>query len=179
MLQGDTLAPYLFIFCLDYVLRMSIDIMKDNVFKLAKERVRRYSAQTITEADNADDIVLMANIPAQVEALQHSLKRAAAGIGLYVNADKTEYMCFNQRYDISTQNGSSPKLVDTFTYPGSSVISTEKDINTGLAKAWIATNRLSVIRKSDLTDKIKRSFFPSSGRVDTSIWMHYTDTNKT
>ena len=29
MLQGDTLAPYLFIICLDYVFRMSIDIMKD------------------------------------------------------------------------------------------------------------------------------------------------------
>ena len=44
VLQGDTLAPYLFIICLDYMLRMSIDIMKDNGFKLAKERSRRYPA---------------------------------------------------------------------------------------------------------------------------------------
>ena len=36
VLQGDTSAPYLFITCLDYVLRTSIDIMKDNGFKLAK-----------------------------------------------------------------------------------------------------------------------------------------------
>ena len=28
VLQGDTLASYLFIICLDYVLRMSIDSMK-------------------------------------------------------------------------------------------------------------------------------------------------------
>ena len=28
VLQGDTLAPYLFIICLDYVLRTSIDLMK-------------------------------------------------------------------------------------------------------------------------------------------------------
>ena len=48
MLQGDTLAPYIFIICLDYVLRMSIDIMKDNGFKLAKERNRRYPAQEDT-----------------------------------------------------------------------------------------------------------------------------------
>ena len=47
-LQRDTLAPYLFIICLDYILRMSIDIMIDNSFKLAKERSERYSAQTIT-----------------------------------------------------------------------------------------------------------------------------------
>ena len=57
VLQGDTLAPYLFIICLDYVLRTSIDIMKENGFKLAKERSRRYTAQTITDADYADYIV--------------------------------------------------------------------------------------------------------------------------
>ena len=38
VLQGDTLAPYPFIICLDYALRMSIDFMKENSFKLAKER---------------------------------------------------------------------------------------------------------------------------------------------
>ena len=71
-------------------------------------------------------------------------------------------MCFNQTGDISTLNGSSLKLVDKFTYLGSSVPSTETDINTQLAKAWAAINRLSVIWKSDLTDKMKRSFFQAA-----------------
>ena len=88
-------------------------------------------------------------------------------------------MCFNQTGDISTLNGSSLKLVDKFTYLGSSVSSTETDINTPLAKAWTTIDRLSVIWKPDLTDKIKRSFFPSSGRVDTAVWMHYMNANKT
>ena len=66
MLQGDTLAQYLFIICQDYVLRTSTDLMKENGFKLAKERGRRYPAQTITDADYADDIALLANTPAQV-----------------------------------------------------------------------------------------------------------------
>ena len=86
----------------------------------------------------------------------------AADIGLHVNANKTEYMCFNQRGGISTLNGSSLKLLDKFTYLGSSVSSTEKDINTRLAKAWTALDSLSVIWKSDLTDKIKRSFFQAA-----------------
>ncbi len=43
VLQGDTLAPYLFIICLDYVLRTSVYKMKDNGFKLTKERSRRYT----------------------------------------------------------------------------------------------------------------------------------------
>ena len=42
---------------------------------------------------------------------------------------------------------------------GSSVSSTEKDIDTRLTKVWTAINRLSIIWKSDLTDKMKRSFF--------------------
>ena len=71
-------------------------------------------------------------------------------------------MCFNQTGDISTLNGSSLKLVDKFTYLGSSVSSTETDISKRLAKAWTAINRLSVIWKSDLTDKIKRSFFQAA-----------------
>ena len=36
VLQGDTLAPYLFIIYLDYVLWMSIDLMKENGFTLKK-----------------------------------------------------------------------------------------------------------------------------------------------
>ena len=100
VLQGDTLAPCLFIILQDYVLRKSIDLMKENGFKLAKERSRRYLAQTIMDADYADD---MANTPTQAISLLHSLER-------------TE-------------------------------------------KAWTYIDRLSVIWKSDLTDKIKRSFF--------------------
>ena len=67
-------------------------------------------------------------------------------------------MSFNRRGDISTLNGTTLKLVDKFTYLGSSVSSTENDINTRPAKAWTANDNLSVIWKSDLTDKIKRSF---------------------
>ena len=50
----------------------------------------------------AGDIALLANSPAQAESLQQSLERAAGGIGLHVNADKTEYMSFNQTGDIAT-----------------------------------------------------------------------------
>ena len=159
VLQGDTLAPYLFIIFLDYVLRTSIDKIKENGFKLTKERSWRYPAKTITDANYADDIALLVNASAQAEILLHRLKRAAAGIGLHVNAHKMKYMCFNQRGDISTINDGSLKLVDKFNYLGSSVSSTETDINTRLAKAWTAIDSLSVIWKSGLTDKMKLSLF--------------------
>ena len=68
-------------------------------------------------------------------------------------------MCYNQTGDITTLDGASLKLVDKFTYLGSSVSSTKKDIDTRLTKAWTAIDRLSIIWKSDLTDKMKQSFF--------------------
>ena len=133
--------------------------MKENSFKVTKERSRKYPAQTITNTDYADDIALLANGPTQAETQLHSLEWATAGIGLYVNVHKMEYISFNQTGNISTLNGSSLKLVDKFTCLGSTVSLTETDINTQLAKAWTVIDRLSVIWKSDLTDKMKCSFF--------------------
>ena len=104
-----------------------------NDLTLEKARSRRYPARTITDADYADDIALLANTPAQTESLLHSLVWVAGGIGLHVNVDKTDYIGFNQSDDISTLNGGSLKLVDKFTYFGSSVSSTENYINTRLA----------------------------------------------
>ena len=77
-----------------------------------------------TDADYVDDIALLANSLAQAETQPDSLERAAASIGLNVNAHKTEYTCFNPTGDLFTLNGSSLKLADKFTYVGSSVSST-------------------------------------------------------
>ena len=162
VLQGDTLAPYLFIVYLDNVPRTSIGKIREKGSKLKKKRSRRYPAKTITDADYADDIALLANTPNQAETLLHSLEPAVAGFGLHVNAHKTDYMCYNQTGDISKLDGTSLKLVDKCTYLGSSVSSTENDIDTRLTKAWTAINRLSIIWKSDLTDKMKRSFFQAA-----------------
>ena len=139
------LAPYLFIICQDYVLRTSIDKIRENGFELTKKRSRMQPAKTITDADYTDDIAILANTPNQAETLLHRLEQATVGIDLHVNAHKTEYTCSNQAGDISTQEGTSLKLVNKFTYLGSSVSSTEKDIDTRLTKAWTAIDKLSII----------------------------------
>ena len=140
--------------------------------KKKKKRSRRYPAQR--DEDYADDIALLANTPAQAKSLLHSLEWAACGIGLHVNTNITEYRCFNQRGDISILKGGPLKQVDKFIHIGNSISSTENDINMWLAKAWTAIDRLLVIWKSDLFDKIKQ-FFPSSSCINTAIWMHYSD----
>ena len=113
-----------------------------------------YPTKTIT-----DYIAILANTPNQAKTQLHSLERAAAGIGLHVNAHKTEYMSYNQTSDFSTLDGTSLNLVEKFYYLGSSVSSTEKDIDTRLTKA---IEKLSIIWKSDLTDKMRRSFFEAA-----------------
>ena len=88
VLQRDTLVPYLFIIWLDYVLRTSVDLMKENGFTLVKVRNKRYSGRTITDAEYAIEIALLANTPALTESLRQSAKRAEDGIGLHANAAK-------------------------------------------------------------------------------------------
>ena len=109
-----------------------------------------------------------------------SLEPAAGDICLYVNIDKTECMCFNKTWDIPTLNSGSLKQVDKFTYFGSSVSSTENDIHMQLMKARTAIDRLSIIWKSDLSDKIKRNFFQA---VVVSVllnkWTTWTLTERT
>ena len=83
VLQGDTLAPYLFIICLDYVLRTSIDKIRENSFELTKKRSRRHPAKIITDADYADHIAIQANKPNQAETLLHSSERALASMSMH------------------------------------------------------------------------------------------------
>ena len=131
--------------------------MKENGFKLAKER--RYSAQTITDEDYANDIALLAIHPLNnmvVLLVLHSLERAAGGMAS-MSMHTKQNTC-----DISTLKGFPLKLGDKFTYLGRNVSSTENDINRWLAKALTAINRQSVIWKSDLTNKIKHSFFQAA-----------------
>ena len=67
----------------------------------------------ITNGNYADDIEQIH--PPKPNRSYIFLEQTAGGIGLHVNADKTEYMCFNQRGDISTLKSGPLKLVDKFT----------------------------------------------------------------
>ena len=148
--------------CLVFRHASPIDKIRENGFELTKKRSRRYPAKTITDADYADHMALLANTLHQAKTLLHILERAAAGICLHVNSHKTKYMCYNQTGDITTLDGTPLILVDKFTYLGSSISSTEKDIDTRLTKTWTAIDKLSIMWKSDLADKMKRSFFQAA-----------------
>ena len=59
ILQGDTLAPFLFILVLDYVLRKSLDLNYSNGLQLHPRKSSRVPAVHLTDADFADDLALI------------------------------------------------------------------------------------------------------------------------
>ena len=72
VLQEDTLAPYLFIFSLNYALQTSMDLITDNGFTLKKEKSRQYPAETMTDAEFIEDLAFLITTPAQAESQLHS-----------------------------------------------------------------------------------------------------------
>ena len=108
-----------------------------------KARSRRYPTEAITDAGYADNFALLVNTPAQAESLRHSLEQAELGIGLYMNSDKTEFMCFKEDAAISKLNDEPLKLVDHFTCLGSNISSIESDVNIRIGKVWV--DRLSIM----------------------------------
>ena len=159
VLQGDTLAPYLFVICLDYVLRTSMDKNKELGFTLKKWQNRRHPAETITDIYYADDLALLSDTINDANDLLHHLERAAKGIGLNVNVKKTEYISYNQQGNIKSLAGKDIKSVEEFTYLGSSITSSQKDIDIRVGKAWGAIKNLNSIWKSTLPINLKRDFF--------------------
>ena len=135
VLQGDTLAPFLFVICLDYVLRISVDKCNEYGLTLELARSRRFHTKKITDADYADDVALLPDNSYNAQKLLHILEKSAAFIGLHVNATKTEYMCYNQDSTIETLNKTILKKTDDFVYLGSNIASTEKDVLIRISKA--------------------------------------------
>ena len=58
ILQGDTLAPFLFIIVIDYIMRISVDTMKEHEMLYQPRRSSRHPDLFITDANFADDNIL-------------------------------------------------------------------------------------------------------------------------
>ena len=72
VLQGDTLAPLLFILCLDYALRQAIDLKTySNGLTITPRQSRRHPETKLTDLDFADDIALLND---SVKGAEHMLQ---------------------------------------------------------------------------------------------------------
>ena len=165
VLQGDTLAPFLFVIVLDYALRQAITGTEDELgFTITPRRSRRVPAKVITDLDFADDICLLSNEIQQAQQLLTQVETECKKVGLQLNARKTEVMTYNlnEHDPVKTVSGTELKEVGDFKYLGSWVESTEKDIKIRKALAWKALNGMSNIWKSRMSRETKVRFFQAT-----------------
>ncbi|KAJ4949221.1 hypothetical protein JOQ06_020739 [Pogonophryne albipinna] len=96
VMQGDTLAPFLFIMVLDYALRKAISGREQDLgFTLTPRRSRRHPTVVLTDLDYADDISLLSDSVEQAQELLNRVESECAKVGLRLNAKKTEVITYN------------------------------------------------------------------------------------
>ena len=161
VLQGDTLAPYLFAIVVDYAMRQAIRNKEDLGFMIQPSRSSQYPAVCITDLMFADDIALLSQEIAQAQELLTRVEMEASKIGLYINAKKTELMTFNYEDEITIITMKGDKVVNVldFKYLGGWMASSEKDFEIRKAMAWSACNKLKLIWSSSLSRNLKIRLF--------------------
>ncbi len=105
VLQGDTLAPFLFILCVDFILR-GLPVPKGAMISEQVEERRNIFGRIIREASGerlpalayADDVALLANSREDIIDLLHWFQRLSEAFDLKINfaKNKTELMVFGR-----------------------------------------------------------------------------------
>ena len=109
------LASFLFIFALDYAIKIAI---KDDVsigFTLAKLRSHRYPKFTITDTEVADYLQLISDTLKTSTTIPLRLESVIAQVHLHINQIKTQFTPFNQlKGELITLKSDELKEVEDF-----------------------------------------------------------------
>ena len=161
VLQGDPLAPFLFIICLDYALRSAIT--DSDGLTLKRRRSSRHPAVVLPDLDYADDIALLENTIKSAQDLLNRVEKACQDVGLFLNTPKTKYMHLNPSTNTTlvSSDGSPIELVQDFKYLGGYTDS-GYDMNTCIGQAWSALNSLDKVWKAAIKKETKLKVFKAS-----------------
>ena len=176
VLQGDTLASFLFIVTLDYAMRKAMNNAEHLGFTLEQRQSRCYPARTLTDTDFADGIALLSDNIADAGVLLHKVESAAKEIGLTINSKKTEYMSFNNSQgNLVDTSGTPLSQVTDFQYLRSWVESRKKDVKVRMVKACAACSKLNKfmcgrviyprISKSTSSEQLSKLFYSMAQRA--------------
>ena len=158
VLQGDVLAPFLFVVLVDYLLKKATSQLDSGVVTHPR-RSRRHPAKSLNDLDFADDIALLESSISRAQAQLTKTAEAAADLGLVISAPKTEYMTVNCNPQPALQVYGDPiNHVSDFRYLGSMVASGSSDLKRQKSLAWCAFWKLEQLWKSphiSITTKVK------------------------
>ena len=161
VLQGDTLAPFLFIIAMDHALRLAISGREEELgLTLVPRKSRRVHPIMVTDLDYADDIALISDTAEKGRALLLTVEKECRKIGLKLNAKKTKVMSVNtEDKTITTADGTELESVEDFKYLGAWTASTEQDLKVRRALAWKALHGMRRVWSSDMGEDLKRRLF--------------------
>ena len=166
VLQGDTLAPYIFVIVTDYIMSTALSEHEEPGFTVTPARSRRVRAVKVSDTEFADDVALLSDSIEDAQALLDSLEAAALQVGLKINDSKTKFMTVSLPRPlprvITARNGEYIEHVDDFVYLGAWINGSEHDIRVRRAKAWAACHKMKKIWKSNLRRDLKVRLFQST-----------------
>ena len=151
VLQGDFLAPFMFITVIDYLMKKATENTEYGVVTHPR-RSMRYPAISLNDLDFADDIALLES---SISSAQDQLTRTAAAaecLGLIISIPKTEYMTINCNPQPPMEVYGQPiSHASNFKYLGSMMASSMSDQTRRKALAWTAFWKLEKIWRSSST----------------------------
>ena len=156
VIQGDTLAPVLFIIVVDYVLRRCLE--DEDSLVLRPRRSSRHPETVLPALAYADDIALLCRNPDSAQRTLTRLCGEAARVGLCINSRKTEVLHLGQSPTAALKlpGGEEISRCQDFRYLGSLVSSPEVILSERRAQAWRASHLL-------------RKFFNSKAKDDSKV----------
>jgi len=158
VLQGDVLAPFLFIILIDYLMKTATADTDSGIVTHPRQS-RRHPAKILNDLDFADDIALLESSILRAQAQLSRTATAAEHLGLIISVPKTEYMTVNCNSQPPLQVYGEPiKHVSNFKYLGSMMASSSSDLTRRKALAWTAFWKLERLWRSpeiSITTKIR------------------------
>jgi hypothetical protein len=145
VLQGDTLAPYLFILVMDFIMRQAIPDNSNYGFEYTKRNGSRQPSQKIAELLFADDIALISGNIVEMQIMLDNVIKNAKLVGLQINVKKTQWLVAGKEVntkDTLTVNSVPLEKIDDYKYLGVWIKSTMKEFNVRKALAWEAAKRI-------------------------------------
>ena len=172
VLQGDTLAPYLFVIVLDWVMRNAIPDeslglrLSDDIDTQTRKSPRnndKLQRKVLTDLCYADDIALVSDNVDNANTMLASISHWARKVGLRINTGKgkTEYILVGDfPIDVVISVDSTViAQVDDFKYLGSWIMDPAKDFSVRKGEAWRNIVKLDNIWKSKVFSRKKKFMF--------------------
>jgi exonuclease III len=164
VLQGDTLAPFIFVVVLDYVLRLTFledPSSRDDALKLGNE----VNSPQIGALAYADDVVLCTPDCAAAQRMVTRLANAARTVGLNINCAKSQVMILPLAPDPTATvklNDTTLDVVQDFTYLGINIADSDTAFSRRKGMAWDVAKKLEPIFLSNASSTLKVKLFRST-----------------